>query len=183
MTHAPPTSRLSTWLLSGLWGPYSKTALWVALTTLVIDQAHKWWMLLSFEIREKGRVAAAPFLDLVYKLNTGISFSLFDSSTYTWQLVLCGFSVLASLALWGWLAAAGTSRLMAASLGLIIGGALGNGIDRAVLGGVLDYLQPHAFGWYWPTVFNIADVAIVAGVAGLLYDSLVTSRNDAANPL
>ncbi len=85
-------------------------------------------------------------------------------------MVLCGFSILASMALWVWLAKAGTSRLMAWSLGLIIGGAVGNAIDRAVLGGVLDYFQPHAFGLYWPTVFNIADVAIVAGVAGLLYD-------------
>ncbi len=71
---------------------------------------------------------------------------------------------------------------MAVSLGLIIGGAIGNAIDRAKLGGVADFFSLHAFGFYW-YVFNIADVAIVAGVIGLLYDSLWASRNDAANPL
>ena len=71
---------------------------------------------------------------------------------------------------------------MAASLGLIIGGALGNAIDRLLLGGVADFFSLHAFGFYW-YVFNIADVAIVAGVVGLLYDSFVPSRNGAANPL
>ena len=166
-----------------LWGPWSGIGLKVALSTLIIDQAHKWWMLLAYSLEEKGRATVAPFLDIVYNLNTGISFSLLDGKNYTWQIVLCGFSILASMALWAWLAKAGTGRLMAWSLGLIIGGAVGNAIDRALLGGVLDYLQPHAFGVFWPTVFNIADVAIVAGVAGLLYDSLVTSRNDAANPL
>ena len=60
---------------------------------------------------------------------------------------------------------------MAASVGLIIGGAIGNGIDRILIGGVADFFSLHAFGFYW-YVFNIADVAIVAGVIGLLYDSL-----------
>jgi signal peptidase II len=71
---------------------------------------------------------------------------------------------------------------MAASIGLIMGGALGNAVDRVVLGGVADFFSLHAFGFYW-YVFNIADAAIVAGVAGLLYDSLLASRNDAAKPL
>ncbi|HEX5958990.1 MAG TPA: signal peptidase II, partial [Hyphomicrobiaceae bacterium] len=64
-------------------------------------------------------------------------------------------------------------------LGLIMGGAVGNAIDRLVLGGVADFFQIHAFGYHW-YVFNIADAAIVAGVAGLLYDSLRLSRNRAA---
>jgi signal peptidase II len=65
---------------------------------------------------------------------------------------------------------------------LIIGGALGNGLDRLLIGGVADFFSLHAFGFYW-YVFNIADVAIVAGVALLLYDSLRGSRKDAANSL
>ena len=82
----------------------------------------------------------------------------------------CGFAAIASLALWFWAARHDTSRLMAASLALIIGGAIGNGIDRIVLGGVADFISLHALGFYW-YIFNVADVAIVAGVAGLLYDS------------
>ena len=69
---------------------------------------------------------------------------------------------------------------MGVSLGLIIGGALGNALDRLIVGGVIDYISLHAFGYYW-YIFNIADAAIVAGVVGLLYDSYVSSRNAAAN--
>ena len=164
-----------------LWGPYSRLALKVALAILVIDQAHKWWMLLVYRIEEKGRVVVTPFFDLVFVKNTGISYSLLDQSSYAWQMVLALFSVLVSAALWAWLAAAGTGRLMAWALGLIIGGALGNGLDRLLIGGVADFFSFHAFGFYW-YVFNIADVAIVAGVAALLYDSVRASRNDAAKP-
>ena len=171
-------SRLRRWL----WGPYSRIALNVALVTFVVDQALMWWMLLVYRIEEKGRVIITPFFDLVFVKNTGISYSLLDQSSYTWQIVLAMFSVLVSLALWVWLASAGTGRLMAWALGLIVGGALGNGLDRLLIGGVADFFSFHAFGFYW-YVFNIADVAIVAGVAALLYDSYQGSRNDAAKPM
>lgn len=163
-----------------LWGPNSALALKIAVVTFVIDQAHKWWMLLIYRIEEKGRVTITSFFDLVFVKNTGISYSMLDQSSYGWQLVLALFSVVASAALWAWLAGAGTGRAMAWALGLIIGGALGNGLDRVLIGGVADFFSLHAYGFYW-YVFNIADVAIVAGVVLLLYDSFVGSRNDAAN--
>ena len=72
-----------------------------------------------------------PFLDLVFVKNKGISYSLFDQESQTGQIMLAGFAAAASLGLWIWLARAGTGRLMAASLGLIIGGALGNAIDSS----------------------------------------------------
>jgi signal peptidase II len=162
-----------------LWGPYSGLGLKVAAITFVIDQAHKWWMLLVYRIEDKGRVTVTSFLDLVFVKNTGISYSLLDQAGLGWQLVLALFSVLASAGLWAWLAAAGTGPLMAVALGLIIGGALANGLDRMLIGGVADFFSLHAFGFYW-YVFNIADVAIVAGVAALLYDSVQGSRNGAA---
>ena len=155
---------------SRLWGRYSGLALAVALATLMLDQAHKWWMLHIYHIEDKGRVTITPFMDWVYVKNTGVSYSMFDSSSTNWQLGLAGFAAIASLALWFWAARHDTSRLMAASLALIIGGAIGNGIDRIVLGGVADFISLHALGFYW-YIFNVADVAIVAGVAGLLYDS------------
>jgi signal peptidase II len=164
------------------WGPFSLLGLVVGLATLLIDQANKFWMLDVYGIAEKGRVAVTPFLDFVFVKNTGISYSLFDQDSFTGQLALAGFGLLASIALWVWLARGATNRLMALSIGLIIGGALGNAIDRVRIGGVADFFSLHAFGFYW-YVFNIADVAIVAGVVGLLYDSLVASRNDAAKPL
>ena len=163
-----------------LWGPYSALALKIAAVTFALDQAHKAWMLLVYRIQDKGRVTVTPFLDLVFVKNTGISYSLLDDDGTRWQLVLAAFAVVASAALWVWLARAGTGRLMAWALGLIIGGALANGLDRVLIGGVADFFSLHAFGFYW-YVFNIADVAIVAGVAALLYDSFMGSRNDAAN--
>lgn len=167
---------------SWLWGPHARLALFIALTVLVLDQANKWWMLEIYGIAERGRVAVTPFLDFVYVKNIGISYSLFDQDSFAGQLMLAGFGVVASIALWVWLTRSAGSRLMAVSIALIVGGALGNAIDRVRLGGVADFYSLHAFGFYW-YVFNIADVAIVAGVVGLLYDSLVGSRKDAAKPL
>ncbi len=165
-----------------IWGPYSGLGLVVALATLVLDQAHKWWMLHVLGIADLGRVEVTPFLDLVYVRNIGISYSLFDQASYRGQLMLAAFGVAATFALWVWLARGGANRTMAVCLGLIMGGALGNAIDRVILGGVADFFSLHAFGFYW-YVFNLADVGIVAGVAGLLYDSFLTSRKDAAKPL
>jgi signal peptidase II len=171
-------------LKSSLWGPWSRVGLQAALATLVIDQAQKWWMIKGVGLPECVRercitITVTPFLDLKYVRNTGISYSLLDQKTMTSQYVLAVFALVASVALWIWLARSGTGRLMAVSLGLIIGGAVANGIDRVVLGGVADFFSLHVGSFYW-YIFNLADVAIVAGVAGLLYDSYLTSRKDAA---
>jgi signal peptidase II len=139
-------------------------------------------MLEIYGIEERGRVTVTPFLDLVFVKNIGISYSMFDQESYTGQIMLAVFGLAATIALWVWLTRGTTSRLLAVSLGLIMGGAIGNAIDRLLLGGVADFFSLHAFGFYW-YVFNIADVAIVAGVMGLLYDSLLASRKDAAKSL
>ena len=153
-----------------LWSRWAPLALAVVTVTVAVDQAHKWWMLNVYDIAAKGRIVLTPFFDLVYVKNIGISYSLFNQSSQTGQYLLAGFAIAASAALWVWLNRTTHSRVMAWSLALIIGGALGNAIDRIVLGGVADFFSAHAFGFYW-YVFNIADVAIVAGVAGLLYDT------------
>jgi signal peptidase II len=158
-------------LLYFAWGRFSQLGLGVALLTFIIDQAHKWWMLLGYDIRAKGRVVVTPFLDLVYVLNKGVSYSFLTGTDARWQWGLAAFAALASAALAVWLARGIENKLGAISVGLIIGGALGNGLDRLTLGGVADFFSMHAFGFYW-YVFNIADVAIVAGVAGLLYESV-----------
>ena len=167
---------------SWLWGRWSGIALKVAMATFVIDQAHKFWMLYVYDIASKGRVYVTPFLDIVFVKNIGISYSMFNQDSQSGQYLLAGFAVAVSLALWVWIARAGESRLMAISVALIIGGALGNALDRVLVGGVADFFSMHAFGLYW-YVFNIADVAIVAGVVGLLYDSYKSSRKDAAKSL
>lgn len=164
---------------SWVWGPYSRLGLYVLVATFILDQAVKWWMLEIFQLAERGRVAVTPFFDLVFVKNRGISYGLFKLDTFTGQILLAVMGVVAGLALWVWLARGATSRLMALSIGLIIGGALGNALDRVVIGGVADFISLHAYGFYW-YVFNVADMALVAGVFGLLYDSLLASRKDAA---
>ncbi|MFM7083731.1 MAG: signal peptidase II [Hyphomicrobium sp.] len=161
-----------------LWGPKAGLGAAVALLTLAIDQANKLWMLLIYKIGPKERIPINPFLDIVFTKNTGISYSLFDSSSYGWQLTLALIALIASFILWIWICRSGENRLLVSGLGLIIGGAIGNAIDRLWLGGVADFYSLHAFGFYW-YIFNLADVAIVAGVILLLYDFYVLSRIDA----
>jgi len=162
-----------------LWGPLSLLGIGMAVVVAAIDQVHKWWMLTVYGIREGQRVTVLPFLDLEYVRNTGVSYGLFLQNSRQGQWLLAGFAALAVCAMAVWLARGVTTRLVAISLGLIMGGAASNAIDRLILCGVADFFSLHAYGFYW-YVFNIADVAIVAGVVGLIYDSLGPSRKDAS---
>jgi signal peptidase II len=162
------------------WGPHSPLGLIVALLTLLADQGHKAWMLYVYDIGAKGTVTLTPFFDLVLVWNKGISYGLFPQSGMAGRLGLVVFAILASLALIVWLARISTP-LTAVAIGLIIGGGAGNAIDRAVYGAVADFYAFHAFGFEW-YIFNIADVAIVAGVIGLLYDSIFGGHKKAGNP-
>jgi len=165
-------------LSSYLFGPLTRDGLTAALITALIDQASKLWLLYGYDLGPKGRVPVLPFLDLVLVWNKGISYGLFAQDSATGQMLLLGFKVVAAVFLWVWLARA-ENRLIAVSLGLIIGGAIGNAIDRLAHGAVVDFALLHlttatwSFSWY---VFNLADVAIVAGVAGLLYDTFLGRR-------
>jgi signal peptidase II len=164
---------------SWAWGPLSSTGVSIALLTFGFDQAHKWWMLIIYRIQDKGRVTVTPFLDLTFVKNTGVSYGLFLQDRPEGQWLLAGFAALAVLAMGVWLARGVTDWLVAVSLGLIMGGAASNAVDRLLIGGVADFFSLHAFGFYW-YVFNIADMAIVAGVGGLLYDSFAPNRDRAA---
>jgi signal peptidase II len=163
-----------------LWGPLSPLGLGIAALTVLADQAHKAWMLYVYDMRAKGAVALTPFFDLVLVWNQGISYGLLpqENTFGRWGLILFAFG--ASIALAVWLARL-ASPLAATSIGLIIGGAVGNAIDRIIYGAVADFFSLHAFGYQW-YVFNIADMAIVAGVAGLLYDSLFRGHKKVGNP-
>lgn len=150
----------------------------VAIAAALIDQASKLYLLFVFDLPARGRVAVAPFLDFVFTKNTGISYGLFQGESELWQWALLAIKAAAVVLLLVWLARS-TTRLAALSLGLIIGGAIGNGIDRLAYGFVADFVLFHIdtahwrFYWY---VFNLADVAIVAGVIGLIYESVFSGR-------
>jgi signal peptidase II len=144
-----------------------------ALVALVLDQASKLWLLFVFDLGRRGAVQVTPFFDLVLAWNTGISYGWFQQDGPIGAAVLLGFKVVAVIALAIWMARS-TTRLATIGLGLIIGGAIGNAIDRAAYGAVVDFALFHiqwggkTLNWY---VFNLADAAIVVGVAALLYDS------------
>lgn len=146
-----------------------------AAAVLIVDQAIKLWLLFVFEIGKRGAVRVTPFFDLVLAWNTGISYGWFQSDGPLGQWLLLAIKTLAVAALVVWLRNA-ASRLTAIGLGLIIGGALGNAVDRLAYGAVVDFALFHlriggqTFNWY---VFNFADAAIVAGVVALLYESLL----------
>lgn len=155
-------------------GPVTGLGLASALGAAALDQASKLWLLFVYELGSRGTVHVTPFFDLVLIWNSGISYGWFQQDGPLGQGALLALKAVAVALLWIWLARS-TTRLSALGLGFIIGGALGNGIDRFAYGAVADFALFHvttatwSFRWY---VFNLADVAIVAGVAALLYESL-----------
>lgn len=161
------------------WGPLTSFGLIVAGITCALDQVVKFWLLSALHPGGE-QIVVTPFLEFVLTWNTGISYGLFPQTGPIGPWALFAFKIVAVAFLWVWLARV-SQRLTALSLGLVIGGAVGNAIDRLHWPGVLDFVFLHLdtasfnFRWY---VFNLADVAICAGVAGLLYESL--RRGDAA---
>ena len=146
-----------------------------AIVTVILDQASKLWLLNVFDLARWGAVKVTPFFDLVLAWNIGISFGWLQNDSQAAQLALMAVKAIAVVALAIWMARSHTF-LATVALGLIIGGAIGNGIDRLAYGAVVDFALFHieiggnTLNWY---VFNLADVAIVAGVAALLYDSFL----------
>jgi signal peptidase II len=146
-----------------------------AVAALLIDQASKLWLLYVFDIGHRGTVRITPFFDLVLAWNTGITFGWFQNDSQIAQSALMAVKAVAVVALAIWMARSRTVFATIA-LGLIIGGAIGNAIDRVAYGAVVDFALFHiqiggnTYSWY---VFNLADTAIVAGVTALLYDSLL----------
>jgi len=144
-----------------------------ALAVLALDQASKLWLLFVFDIAHRGAVKVTPFFDLVLAWNVGISFGWFQSDSQVAQIILMLIKAVAVVVLAIWMTRSRT-LIATVALGLIIGGAIGNAIDRFAYGAVFDFALFHVqigektFNWY---VFNLADTAIVAGVAALLYDS------------
>jgi signal peptidase II len=150
-----------------------------ALVIAVLDQGIKLWLLFGYRLGERGVVPVLPGFDLVLVWNYGVSYGLFPQQNAEGQWLLVAVKVLAVVLLSAWLWRT-ASRAMALALGAVIGGAIGNGIDRVAYGAVADFVSLYIetatwmFRWY---VFNLADVAIVVGVAVLV---LLSFRGEAA---
>lgn len=155
-----------------------KIGLWVATLTFLADQASKLWLLFGFDLAQNGPVDFGPYLEIVLAWNRGVSYGLFQQETQIGRWLLVGLSGAAVIWLSRWLWRE-VSLVNCVSLGLIIGGALGNAVDRTVYGAVTDFVHLHYGDWSW-YIFNVADAAIVAGVAGLLYGSFRPQATDGA---
>ena len=165
--------------LARLFGPHGLLGLAIAAVTLALDQAAKVWLLQGFDLAERGVVHVLPMVDLVLVWNSGISYGLFDDDAAMARPLLIFVAVAAAVLLAAWLR---RERAVSAAigLGLIIGGAIGNALDRAVHGAVVDFLLLHWRGWNW-YVFNVADCAIVVGVVLLLYGAVIRGNRPSAD--
>ena len=141
----------------------------IALLVILFDQLSKWWIL-NVTMVPPRIIPVTSFFDLVLVHNRGASFGIFSDAPGWASVALIVFAILISIALaiWMWRV---NETLLAVALALVIGGAVGNVIDRIRFGAVVDFLDFHVAGWHWPA-FNIADSAITIGVILLILDSL-----------
>jgi signal peptidase II len=156
-------------------GLYWVFGLSISAIILVLDQISKYWVLNILKLREQplGHIELSNIFDLTFVWNTGVSFGLFSADNLLGRLLLSAFAlgVMVMMAAWLWTA---ERRMMAASLGLIIGGALGNLIDRLRFGAVVDFVDFSDIHFIW--VFNVADSSITIGVIVMLVDAFWVDR-------
>ena len=148
---------------------HRRLSLLIALLVFLADQATKCIMLYGFDLEASGPLSVLPILDFVLVWNRGISYGLFQQHEEIGRFALILFSFVAIIGFLAWLRRI-TRGIPALAIGLIVGGALGNAIDRLAYGAVVDFILLHWGEWRW-YVFNIADAAIVVAVALLLADS------------
>ncbi len=147
-----------------------KLGLRIAAITLILDQPSKWILLYVVDMPNRGLVEVTEFFNLRMVWNRGVSFGMFSATTDAGRYALIGFALLVVGVLLVWLFRT-HSRLLGTAIGLVIGGAIGNVVDRVFYGAVADFLDFHAFGYHFYT-FNVADTAISMGVMLLIFDSL-----------
>jgi signal peptidase II len=150
-----------------------RLGLTLAALVIVLDQLLKWWIVTAV-MDPPREIEVTSFFNLVMAWNRGISFSLFRSDWAAGPYVWAGLAVAVAIGLGWWLGRV-RHALTATALGLVIGGALGNAIDRLRLGAVADFLDFHWQGYHWPA-FNLADSAISVGIVLLVVPGLFGGR-------
>ena len=157
--------------------PLKIYGLMFALGCFVLDQVTKWWILEKV-VSSRGAIHITPFFNLVLGWNRGISFGMLGAHDLPpWILALFSGSIAAGLIIW---LLRTRDRMVATGLALIIGGALGNALDRLRHGAVTDFLDFHLAGWHWPA-FNFADVGIVCGAGLLILDTFIRRDSGGAS--
>ena len=141
----------------------------IVAVAVVLDQLSKFWVL-NYVLGTYPYIKITSFFNVVNAWNTGVSFSMFSSNGSWGTVILCVLALfIVAMLLW-WLKKE-KSLLMQIALGMVIGGAVGNVIDRIRLGAVFDFLDFHVMGYHWPA-FNVADSAICVGAALIFVKSL-----------
>ncbi len=155
----------------------SRPLLLAAAIAFLIDQVSKYLVIHTLELaRVQAIDVLPPLLNFRYGENRGINFGLFGGGGEAQRWILIGFSVVVMIAVFVWVRRIAAPRMMQICAGLLIGGALGNVLDRVVFGYVLDFLNMSCCGIDNPFVFNMADVFIFAGAIGLIVFDVTTSR-------
>ena len=165
-----------------------RRGLGLAGLVMVLDQISKWWIM-ERVMRPEGvadtpfytpiRISVTPFFDLVMAWNRGVSFGIGNNAGEWNALILSALALVIVAVMVVWLKKA-EGVLLQLALGGIIGGALGNVIDRLRFGAVADFLDVHLAGYHWPA-FNVADSAITVGAVILVFDSLFAGRVSTKN--
>jgi signal peptidase II len=150
-----------------------RLGLTVALVLLGLDQLTKWVVLALLDLPARP-IAVTPFFNLVMVWNRGVSFGMLDTLGGVAPWLLSGLALAVVIGLLFWLRQS-EHAMMAIGLGLVIGGALGNVIDRVRYGAVVDFLDFHLAGWHWPA-FNLADAGICVGAGLIVVDGLLAPR-------
>jgi signal peptidase II len=148
----------------------------LAALVILLDQASKHWVLNIFQLPLKGSVPVAGPLHLTMVWNKGVSFGLLRAEVDLTRWALAAFSVIVSIFLAVW-ARNSTRKLSATALGLVMGGAIGNVVDRIRFGAVADFIDVSRL--YFPWIFNVADAAITVGIALLLLDMVLLEKQTA----
>jgi signal peptidase II len=149
------------------------SGLGLSVLVMALDQLSK-WIIVAYVMNPPIKKELTSFFNLVLTHNRGVSFGMFSTGTDTGKWVLIGVALIITGFLIRWLFQS-NSLFNVIALGLIIGGAMGNVIDRFLVGAVVDFLDFHAFGHHWPA-FNVADAAIFVGAISLVFESFLSKE-------
>lgn len=157
-------------------GNLRRLGLLIAIAIAGLDQLSKWWIV-EVVMQPPQMMPLTPFFNLVLGHNRGVSFGLFGADASYAPYILSGIAaaIVVALVIWLWRA---ERRPVAIALGMIIGGAVGNVVDRLSIGAVVDFLDFHAAGYHWPA-FNVADIGITCGAGLLIVDSFFDRKDTA----
>jgi len=152
-------------------GRFVPLGLMVGLLVFAADQISKWWILYRVHLPERGRVEVLPVLDWIMVWNHAVTFGMFGGVGAAGRVLFSVVALVVVALLFFWMRRA-TKAWVAAALGAITGGAIGNVLDRVRYGAVVDFIHAHWGRLSWDYIFNVGDAAIVCGVGVLILDSL-----------